>query len=437
MTAFTPELRDFFNYVKDKAKTLSGQLTPLHLALYLVEGDFLKVTDKQTAVSKLSLGITSYYGSGSSESVKIIPETRRLFEDMIADVRRRGQATASIADLTTCVVRDNSVKDILGRFVVMQGKAQVVGGKWSPSPEMTDHAGYTLSSDALEDFFVVPPQEIGEVQTAFTSMNKTDKPIPQDRRNKNIVAFVAGGIVLATLLNIIFSRHRLGIALDLCGGISFGGTAAFIYWWKTRFWHKCSFVGRLGTALYSCRGDRTMLRKKEIFLFQNASELRTEQTRQYTNGVYTGTSFSFRWENSGKTVYHLGGGYHSEDGTPKPEDDFNFARSAEIVWSNYLLEKANEEFRRTGCIQFNLDGRDCVRVGDGFVELCMDGKSERCTASEIESVSLAEGEFKVKKVGAKEGWFSSRGVFKFKYSTMANARLFLLALDKLAGFRFS
>ena len=38
---------------------------------------------------------------------------------------------------------------------------------------------------------------------------------------------------------------------------------------------------------------------------------------------------------------------------------------------------------------------------------------------------------------AKEGWFSSHGVFKFPYGSLANAQLFLILMDKLVGVRIN
>jgi hypothetical protein len=48
---------------------------------------------------------------------------------------------------------------------------------------------------------------------------------------------------------------------------------------------------------------------------------------------------------------------------------------------------------------------------------------------------VQQGVFTVREVGAKEGWFSSKGVFKFDYSKLANAQLFMFVLDKVAGIR--
>lgn len=45
-----------------------------------------------------------------------------------------------------------------------------------------------------------------------------------------------------------------------------------------------------------------------------------------------------------------------------------------------------------------------------------------------------QGQFHIHHKDAR--WFSSKGKFNFSYATMANARLFLLAMEKLTGYRF-
>ena len=38
---------------------------------------------------------------------------------------------------------------------------------------------------------------------------------------------------------------------------------------------------------------------------------------------------------------------------------------------------------------------------------------------------------------AKEGWFSSTGVFKFPYGSLANAQLFIFLVEKLVGVKIN
>jgi hypothetical protein len=99
-----------------------------------------------------------------------------------------------------------------------------------------------------------------------------------------------------------------------------------------------------------------------------------------------------------------------------------------------LLERAEEELRRTGYLHFAILGSDYLRVAPDWIELSFHGKQERRAASDIASVTLDKGQFTLKTVDA-SGWFFKKGVFSFEYGKMANVRLFLLALEKLCRIR--
>ena len=86
-----------------------------------------------------------------------------------------------------------------------------------------------------------------------------------------------------------------------------------------------------------------------------------------------------------------------------------------------------------GFLQFNLSKNDFVRVGPGVLEFAMKGELSRVTAADIKSLNLGQGTFTIKTHEAK--WFGSKGKFSFSYATMANARLFLIALERLLGYR--
>ena len=71
----------------------------------------------------------------------------------------------------------------------------------------------------------------------------------------------------------------------------------------TGFSHTCTFVGKKGVARYKCSGNREQT-SGEVFLFEDATELRTAQTRHYTNGAYTGTNYTFTWTDvAGRTRF--------------------------------------------------------------------------------------------------------------------------------------
>ena len=158
--------------------------------------------------------------------------------------------------------------------------------------------------------------------------------------------------------------------------------------------------------------------------------------RRYVNGVYQGTNYTFTWtDGDGRTRFTISGTHHSERGTPPPKDAYHFASAAELAWSNYLLRLVPEQLKEDNAIYFSLGGSDWVRIGPGFLDLCVKGQTIHCDADEIDTVNLNQGIFTIKRTDAQEGWFSSKGVFKFNYGSLANAQLFAFVLDKLTGVR--
>ena len=59
----------------------------------------------------------------------------------------------------------------------------------------------------------------------------------------------------------------------------------------------------------------------------------------------------------------------------------------------------------------------------------------RLTSADIKTLNIANGTFSIQTHEAR--WFSSKGKFSFEYGGMGNAKLFLYALERLAGYTFS
>ena len=297
---------------------------------------------------------------------------------------------------------------------------------WEPPAGMLTHGDVPIGTEL--DFFAPPPPEIGEVLNAFSSLKRGQRPLPAAA--KGAILFLPGAVTLAAL-----SYTRA--VDDLWQVVIFIALFA-IGWLLTRFTHTCTYVGKAGVARFQCKKRRENITQQEIFLFRDAIELRTSQTRHYHNGVYTGTNYDFTWtDDQDRKVFRCHGTYRGEKKPPKPTDPFHFAESAEVAWSVHLLDRAQEQLDAAGAIVFRLGGTDWVAVGPGFLELNLKGERQRCESAEIGGFSINGGTFKVKRTDAKEGWFRSTGVFQFPYGTMANARVFLLAIDRLLGHRFS
>jgi hypothetical protein len=304
---------------------------------------------------------------------------------------------------------------------------------WTPPEDLTNHGGAPL--DAKVDLFAPPPAEIGEVLTADSTLRQGVQPWGLGTRIG--LGFLIG-CVLAVVVLVITTV--LDVDFEWLVGLSAGagGLALLVTVLATGFNHTCTYVGKQGVARFKCSGSRENLSGSEVFPFHTATELRTTQVRRYVNGVYQGTTYTFTWtDDGGRTRFVINGTHHSEAGNPPPKDAYHFAGASEWSWSRYLYTLVPEQFKEEGAIYFSLGGGDWVRIGQGFMDLCVKGEVTHCDASEVASLHLDKGIFTVKRTDAQEGWFTSKGVFKFNYGNLANAQLFLLLVEDMTGIRIN
>jgi hypothetical protein len=312
------------------------------------------------------------------------------------------------------------------------GRAPTGTGNWTPPEDVTSHNGEPL--DRTRDFFSAPPAEIGKVFTGHSSLPLGKQPFSLGTRLM-IILFIPAVCVVLGYFIAQSDTHGSGMG-PLIGMSAVGLIALGLGWHFTRFKQTCSYVGENGLARFTLTGPREATPPKaEMFLFDQAAALRTGQTRNFYNGVYTGTTYGFTWTDAlGAKVFTLGGQYNSKAGTPKRDSAFWLARAAERAWNIRQLDRLQRELEQNGFVQFNLGGSDFVRVGPGFFEFGMKGEVARINADEIKTLNLSQGQFVIHHKDAR--WFSSKGKFSFAYAKMANAQLFLLAMEKLSGFRF-
>jgi hypothetical protein len=300
--------------------------------------------------------------------------------------------------------------------------AEAPAAFWAPPDDVRHHNGDPLPLGLA--FFAPPPDEIGEVVTAHSTLQAGKRP-------KSLVSRLLLALGLGSLVAVGVSY--LDTTTPLWSILAFLAVAGLTML-LTRFSHHVSYVGKEGVARAWCLGSPRRIKKTEVFLFRDADELRTGQTRQYTNGVYTGTSYTFTWTDAGgRKRYRLSGTYHGEKKPPKPKDPYHFAHRAEVAWSFFLFDRAGRALEQEGAIRFNLGGASWLALGPGFVDIGRKEGVERWTLDEIGGITAKDGTFKIKRKDAKEGWFSSQGVFSFPYAQMANAQLFLIAMERLLG----
>ncbi len=300
---------------------------------------------------------------------------------------------------------------------------------WTPPPTVTDHLGGKLPADL--DFFVVPPGEIGEIKSAYTSLKRGAQARSVAVRIAITAAYFVAGFALGGVLYLV--SHNLFFILFV--GIPIGSLVAVGGWRKAGFPHSCAFVGPEGCAHFESRDTRENLTERGLLRFRDAGNVQTSSTRHIKNGVYQHTTFRHCWNLLGGGHFIIDGVHSSNTKTPPVESLYHYAHAAETAWINYLIPKLDDELNQKGYINFYLaDGRT-ARVGRGFLEIVdKDGNVSRSEAGDIGSAQLASGTFTLTRKDATSKFFGllgSSGVFRFDYSNMGNARLFLYAFEKL------
>jgi len=246
---------------------------------------------------------------------------------------------------------------------------------------------------------------------------------------------VAGAVGLALGI-VIGVAAKAGAAMVLLA-LLLAGIGIGIVILCTGFKHTCTYVGKEGVARYTCKGSRDNVTGR-VFTFKDAAELRTQQTRHYTNNVYQGTNYTFTWSDlAGREAFKISGTHKAEQGNPPAKDPFHFAAAAEQAWTIYLLDQVQAQLQMQGNIFFGLGGKNWVKLAEEFISVHMNGTTTECHAEDIAEVRIEQGMVEVRRKDAKKGWFSSTGIFRFPYGTLANAHLFLILMDKLVGVRIN
>jgi hypothetical protein len=299
------------------------------------------------------------------------------------------------------------------------------------SQEIHNHGNGQLH--AWDDFFMPPPAEIGEVVSAYTSLRKDTLPMSPGTRIAGVM--VAGTVGLA--IGLVISLNIKNPFFQLFWPVLLASSGLLVVLLATRFKHTCTYVAQEGVARFTCKGSREQV-IGQVFCFKDAAELRTSQTRHYTNNVYQHTQYTYTWTDiGGRTRFVISGQHGSEAGTPPAKDAYHFATAAEKSWTIYLVGQVQAQLKMSGTVFFGLGGRNWVKLGERYISVHMSGVTTECDADDIAEVRIDQGWVQVRRVDAREGWFSSTGIFKFPYGSLANAHLFLILMDNLVGVRIN
>jgi hypothetical protein len=296
--------------------------------------------------------------------------------------------------------------------------------------ELRNHGGDPLPLNG--DYFVEAPAEIGPLASAYTTLRRGQRPWSIAARTILCVFATLAGLVLGAGIDLVFDLRGFWFFVwpVVCPLAAFLIALAM-----TGFSHTVTYVGGEGVARYTCSGTRDNVNKSEVFLFRDATHLRTTTTHHYNRGSYQYTSYKFVWTDvGGRQRYEITGTHNNRTGLPPSTHAFHYARAAELAWTMYLLDSANRQIDLAGGVSFPLKGGKSIRVCPGRLVFNFKGEDPvEWDAEDVGAAVIQKGVVKIKRVDAQEGWFSSTGVVKFPFEELANAQLFFHLMDKLIG----
>jgi hypothetical protein len=307
--------------------------------------------------------------------------------------------------------------------------------RWTPLGENTSHTGSPIPRTM--DFFIPPPVEIGKIISAHSNVN-LNKPHPSPILNCIAIGIIAlFAAMLGDLLILKTNGNNPTIATGrVLFSILFGGIAIWQGFTRLVVFPLCSYVGDKGIAEFRQMSDSIQKIKPKIVLFKNVDSLFTQMTRSYYNGIYTGTSYEYKWLIDERVMRAFSGYFYNWQNVPNSKHHWHFINSGELSWTEYLWGKSQQEYERKGYVEFRMSKNSgskfqVVRVGLGWVEFGSQKEGNtRIKLSDMKKMSLADGAFSFVHKDAK--WLSSQGKFYFNYASISNAKLFLTCMNKIA-----
>ncbi len=307
--------------------------------------------------------------------------------------------------------------------------------RWNPPADgVTLHSGEQLPSGRI--YLAGPPLEIGSVRSAHSNMEEHKGAEAQTGKR---IGSAFGGFFLGGFIVWI-----LGVKVGLWGfteapmwvlGIS-GVIGAVVGFVSAKPKYETSYIGEHGIASYKYGGRGATIGKADVFSFARGDILQVQQTRNYYNGVYTGTTYNFVWNNAaGKPEHRIMGTHKSKEGNPPTEDPYWYGIAAENAWSRFRLPALRDQLARGETVFFPVRGKGAVGVSRQGLTIQIGGKQEMVPMNAIGNLGINNGEVTITRIGAKKGFLGigADGVYKFPYSGLGNARLFLALLAEVIG----
>jgi predicted Zn finger-like uncharacterized protein len=322
-----------------------------------------------------------------------------------------------------------------GREAVTAGRGAAPARRRPAAPPdaLPDHRGRPLPEDA--EFFIPPPDEIGEVLSGHTTLREGNREWPAWVAISAPVVGGALGVVFGVWLS--GTSASMGSVEHFLFPILFGLLGVVVLFFIFLFSHTATYVGKEGAAQFDAFWARNIF-LKYLLRFCDAAELWTGVTVHLMNGGYWYTSFSSIWyDDRGKPLFSLLGRHHSEKGDPPAENKYHFAQAAEHAWTRWLLPDALRQLEDPGYVQFRLWrllGDEWIRLDRKTITIKVKGGPVRFPARNIEEVRLKKGVLTIRPSRVSAAVAHAKDEYRFDFADVANRQLFLHLLRELYGF---
>lgn len=288
-----------------------------------------------------------------------------------------------------------------------------------------NHSGEDSISDAA--YISEPPIEIGEVLSASTTVTKHLKFLSTGEKIKQSIAAFLIWIMSILVVSYLIFEYSSGFIFLLGVLILFG----YLYFYATiSFPYQCEYVGDLGIAEFNLNQRQLNIIKSKIFKFKNAESVFVRYVKNFQNGIYQNTDYSFNWkDNSGKMVYSIDGIYMQKNGLPKSShDSYYFGQAAENAWNNYKLKEIIENLNNGRKAIFKVR-QYIIQISLTEMEIIKGENNVKWDLNEIDKLEINDGKIYIYSNKFKQHNILfdilGIGVIKLPYNEMPNAQIFL------------
>lgn len=301
---------------------------------------------------------------------------------------------------------------------------------WIPPSGVCNHGGGALGPDNI--FFAAPPAEIGNLLSADSNL---DADLKTKERNGYVTYLNWFQALLWAGLAGFLSWFMLALVkksdpVAILAGVT---VAAFVFWRTLKKQDgvtavTCTFVGSRGIAQYVWDDDETTRQTPRLLRFQDASELRTLETRHVIKNAYQCTTYVFQWSGGSGAGFAMSGLYINQNSYAESRS-YHFVLAAEKAWTLCKMERALESLLKGESVSFEIKNGDTLTLTNEAIVLKRKAKTIAIDYRDMPQLSVQEGILTLTSNDTSHSFFGSKGSYSFNYHDVTNAQLLLLLFN--------